>query len=102
MVSGAENEAGNPFVKVDLGRRTTELTKTSLFKSPQDRSFIRSRKILNYIIYPEVKFVHPVSPGGSVKFVASCVNFSIFTDFLCFFLLKLLKLGEIGGVKFLT
>ena len=29
MVSGAENEAGNPFVKVDLGRRTTELTKTS-------------------------------------------------------------------------
>ena len=50
----------------------------------------------------EVKFVHPVSPGGSVKFVASGVNFSIFTNFLCFFLLKLLKLGEIGGVKFLT
>ena len=49
----------------------------------------------------EVKFVHPVSPGGSVKFVASGVNFSIFTNFLCFFLLKLLKLGEIGGVKFL-
>ena len=52
--------------------------------------------------HPEVKFVHPVSPGGSVKFVASGVNFSIFTNFLCFFLLKLLKLGEIGGVKFLT
>ena len=52
--------------------------------------------------YSEVKFVHPVSPGGSVKFVASGVNFSIFTNFLCFFLLKLLKLGEIGGVKFLT
>ena len=51
---------------------------------------------------PEVEFVHPVSPGGSVKFVASGVNFSIFTNFLCFFLLKLLKLGEIGGVKFLT
>merc|ERR1711873_379654 len=51
---------------------------------------------------PEVKFVHPVSPGGSVKFVASGVNFSIFTLFLCFFLLKLLKLGEIDGVKFLT
>ena len=50
----------------------------------------------------EVKFVHPVSPGGSVKFVARGVNFSIFTHFLCFFLLKLLKLGEIGGVKFLT
>ena len=50
----------------------------------------------------EVKFVHPVSPGGSVKFVASGVNFSIFTHFLCFFLLKLLKLGEIDGVKFLA
>ena len=50
----------------------------------------------------EVEFVHPVSPGGSVKFVASSVNFSIFTNFLCFFLLKLLKLGEIGGVKFLA
>jgi len=50
----------------------------------------------------EVEFVHPVSHGGSVKFVASGVNFSIFTNFLCFFLLKLLKLGEIGGVKFLT
>ena len=50
----------------------------------------------------EVEFVHPVSPGGSVKFVASGVNFSIFTNFLCFFLLKLLKLGEIDGVKFLA
>ena len=50
----------------------------------------------------KVEFVHPVSAGGSVKFVASGVNFSIFTNFLCFFLLKLLKLGEIDGVKFLT
>ena len=50
----------------------------------------------------EVEFVHPVSPGGSVKFVAIGVNFSMFTNFLCFFLLKLLKLGEIGGVKFLA
>ena len=50
----------------------------------------------------EVKFVHPVSPGGSVKFIASGVNFSIFTHFLCFFLLKLLKFGEIDGVKFLA
>ena len=50
----------------------------------------------------EVKFVHPVSPGGSVKFLASGVNFTIFTHFLCFFLLKLLKLGEIDGVKFLA
>ena len=36
------------------------------------------------------------------KIFASCVNFSIFTHFLCFFLLKLLKLGEIDGVKFLA
>ena len=50
-------------------------------------------------VLAEVEFVHPVSPGGSEKFVASGVNFSIFTNFLCFFLLKL---GEIGGVKFLT
>ena len=49
-----------------------------------------------------MEFVHPVSAGGSVKFVASGVNFSIFTHFLCFFLLKLLKLGEIDGVKFLA
>ena len=36
------------------------------------------------------------------KFFASGVNFSIFTFFLCFFLLKLLKLGEIDGVNFLA
>ena len=36
------------------------------------------------------------------KIFASGVNFSIFTHFLCFFLLKLLKLGEIVGVKFLA
>ena len=36
------------------------------------------------------------------KIFASGVNFSIFTHFLCFFLLKLLKLGEIAGVKFLA
>ena len=52
--------------------------------------------------WTEVKFVHPVSPDGSVKFVASGANFSIFNNFLCFFLLKLLKLGEIDGVKFLA
>ena len=45
----------------------------------------------------EVEFVHPVSAGGSVKFVASGVNFSIFTIF-CVLSLKLLKLTEIGGV----
>ena len=36
------------------------------------------------------------------KIFASGVNFSIFTHFLCFFLLKLLKVGEIDGVKFLA
>ena len=36
------------------------------------------------------------------KIFASGVNFSIFTHFLCFFLLKLLKIGEIDGVKFLA
>ena len=36
------------------------------------------------------------------KIFASGVNFSIFTHFLCFFLLKLLKLGEIDGVRFLA
>ena len=51
---------------------------------------------------PELKFVSAVSAGGSVKFLASGVNFSIFSHFLCFFLLKLLKLGEIDGVKFLA
>ena len=36
------------------------------------------------------------------KIFASGVNFPIFTHFLCFFLLKLLRLGEIDGVKFLA
>ena len=36
------------------------------------------------------------------KIFASGVHFSIFTHFLCFFSLKLLKLGEIDGVKFLA
>ena len=36
------------------------------------------------------------------KIFASGVNFSIFTHFLCFFLLKLLKLGENDSVKFLA
>ena len=53
-------------------------------------------------LFSEVEFVHPVSAGGSVQFVASGVNFSMFTHFLCFFLQKLLKLGEIDGVKFLA
>ena len=35
-------------------------------------------------------------------YVKSILNFSIFTHFLCFFLLKLLKLGETDGVKFLA
>ena len=56
----------------------------------------------HFFLNSEVEFVHPVSAGGSVKFLASGVNFSIFTHFLCFFVLKLLKLSEIDGVKFLT
>ena len=36
------------------------------------------------------------------KIFASGVNFSIFTHFLCFFLLKPLKLGEIYCVKFFS
>ena len=51
--------------------------------------------------HAEVEFVHPVSHGRSVKFVASGVNFSISLIFV-FFLLKLLKLGEIDGVKILA
>ena len=39
----------------------------------------------------EVEFVHPVSAGGSVKFLP-----------VVFFVLKLLKLSEIDGVKFLA
>ena len=50
-------------------------------------------------IHSEVEFVHPVSAGGSVKFVASSVNFSIFTNF---FALLSLKLGEIDGVEILA
>ena len=50
----------------------------------------------------EVRFVTAVTAGGSVNLFASGVNFSIFTHFLCLFLLKLLKLGEIDGVKFLA
>ena len=36
------------------------------------------------------------------KIFASGVNFSIFTHFFVFLSLKLLKLGEIDGVKFLA
>ena len=57
-------------------------------------SHIGTRSAKADIQETEVEFVHPISVGG--------VNFSIFTHFLCFFLLKLLKLGEIDGVKFLA
>ena len=39
-------------------------------------------------VNPEVEFVHPVSAGGSVKFVASGVSFSNFSNLsliLCVF-----------------
>ena len=42
--------------------------------------------------FTEVEFVHPVSASSSVKFVASGVNFSIFTHFLCFFLTKIVEI----------
>ena len=85
--------------KAELGCRS------STFKTFQTISQLLTRTTGLRIPWPlqaEVEFVHPVSAGGSVKFVASGVNFSIFTNFLCFFLLKLLKLGEIDGVEFLT
>ena len=40
--------------------------------------------------------------GEICKFFASGVNFSIFTYFFVFLSPKLLKFGEIKGVKFLT
>ena len=49
-----------------------------------------------------MEFVNAVSAGGSVSFFASGINFSIFTHFSVFLSLKLLKLGEIDGVKFLS
>ena len=54
-----------------------------------------------YTSVTELEFVNAVTAGGSVKFFASGVNFSIFTQLMCFFLLKLLKLGDIDGVEFL-
>ena len=39
---------------------------------------------------------------GQCKIFVSGVNFSMFTHFFVFSSLKLLKLGEIGGVKFLA
>jgi len=56
-------------------------------------------EVLTANLKSEVKFV---TAGGGENFFASGVNFSIFTHFLCFFLLKLLKLGEIDVVKFLA
>ena len=68
----------------------------------------------NYNVKLEVadqKYPHGKDRGGicpcrqcwrQCKTFASGVYFSIFTHFLCFFLLKLLKLGEIDGVKYLA
>ena len=52
--------------------------------------------------HPRGEICHCRQCRRQCKFFASGVNFSIFTHFVCFFLLKLLKLGEITGVKFLT
>ena len=59
----------------------------------------KGRKLLKWTRH------HPLHSRQSrreCKIFASGVNFSIFTHFLCFFLLKLLRLGEIDGVKFLA
>ena len=52
--------------------------------------------------YSEVRFVTAVTAGGSVNFFASGVNFSIFTYLFVFLSPKVLKFGEIKGVKFLA
>ena len=50
----------------------------------------------------EVEFVTAVTAGGSVKFLPA-VLMSPFSLIVCvFFLLKLLKIGEIYGAKFLA
>ena len=86
----------------DIARQADLMCGQRAQSTKPGRSFFDPQRTAQVMSHAEVEFVHPVSPGGSVKFVASGVNFSIFTIFLCFFLLKLLKLGEIGGVKFLT
>ena len=60
--------------------------------------------IIIFLFWTEVEFVQcPCRQcRRQCKIFASGVNFSIFTHFLCFFPLKLLKLGEIDGVKFLA
>ena len=60
--------------------------------------------------HPKVNLRAKLGPRGGIcqcrhrrlhcKIFASGVSFSIFTHFLWFFLLKLLKLGGIDGVKF--
>ena len=50
----------------------------------------------------KLRFVHAVTAGGSVKFLPAVYISPFSLIFLCFFLLKLLKLGEIDGVKFLA
>ena len=42
----------------------------------------RKKSVYNFTLCAEVRFVHAVTAGGSVKFFASGVNFSIFTNFL--------------------
>ena len=46
----------------------------------------------------KVRFVPAVNAGGSVKFLARAVDFSIFTHFFVFLSPKLLKFSEIKGV----
>ena len=53
-------------------------------------------------VAPEGEFVHAITAGGSVKFLPAVQMSPFSLIFLCFFILKLLKLGEIDGVKFLA
>ena len=76
----------------------------------QEAFFKRNKKMI-CIPLSDLFFSISVARGGicqcrqcrrQCKSFASGVNFSIFTHILCFFLLKLFKLGEIDGVKFLA
>ena len=79
-----------PLVKVHKGRDAVEVALRAIYGQPGMAQGVRGG-------------ICPCRQcRRQCKIFASGVNFSIFTHFLCFFLLKLLKLGEIDGVKFLA
>ena len=101
-----------------LGGRELQLQRTNLWQIARQSNKSNSghfcNRIPNYLtkhFHCIVKITHRDIRGGicpcrhcrrQCKIFASGVNFSIFTHGLCFFPLKLLKLGEIDGVKFLA